>query len=56
MDTIERYVRSALILQGYELPETAIQEVAAQFERIAAIAATFTGEALSAEPAPVFRA
>lgn len=57
-ETIDRYVRNALVLQGYRLSEAATREVVIQFERIQAIAATFNGEALAAElePAPVFRA
>ncbi|OZI71295.1 DUF4089 domain-containing protein [Bordetella genomosp. 12] len=57
-DTIDHYVRSALLLQGYALSEAATREVSLQFERIQAIAAGFADEPLplETEPAAVYRA
>ncbi|AHV92174.1 DUF4089 domain-containing protein [Bordetella holmesii] len=57
-DTIDHYVRSALLLQGYRLSEAATQEVSLQFARIQAIAASFAAELLplETEPATVYRA
>ena len=55
-DTIDQYVRSALLLQGFSLPEDATQEVIGQFARVEAIAHEVTGEELplGLEPAPVY--
>ncbi|ANY17193.1 AtzG-like protein [Bordetella pseudohinzii] len=57
-DTIDRYVRSALMLQGYRLGEAATREATRRFERIPAIAASFADEALprEAEAAAGYRA
>ncbi|MDQ8033861.1 DUF4089 domain-containing protein [Bordetella genomosp. 1] len=56
-DTIDQYVRSALLLQGFRLSEGATQEVIGQFARIDAIARSVADEVLplELEPAPVFR-
>ncbi len=56
-EMIDRYVRSALTLQGYSLGEAATNEVVEQFSRIQEIAATFVDEALPAhlDAAAVFR-
>jgi Protein of unknown function (DUF4089) len=53
----DAYVRAALTLQGYALPEERIQEIARQFARIEAIAATIADVELpmDAESAAVFR-
>ncbi|OZI39860.1 DUF4089 domain-containing protein [Bordetella genomosp. 5] len=55
-DTIDQYVRSALLLQGFRLSEDETQDVIGQFARIEAIAQEVTREALplDLEPAPVY--
>jgi hypothetical protein len=51
------YVRAALELQGYDLDEPRLVEVARQFARIDAIAQAMLDVELplDAEPAPLFR-
>jgi hypothetical protein len=54
---LERYVRAALALQGYDFNEGRIMDIVAQFERIEALAHILMQVELplEAEPSPVFR-
>jgi hypothetical protein len=54
--TIDAYVRSALVMQGYRFDEAQILQIVENFSRIAIIAQSFlrTNLPLDAESAPVF--
>jgi hypothetical protein len=60
-ESLRHYVRAALDLQGYELPDDRIAEITLQFARIESIARTILPPAVDAHagpdlgPAPVFR-
>lgn len=56
-NSLEAYVRAALVLQGYRFDEAQIPEIVVQFSRLEAIAQTILHWPMpfASEAAPVFR-
>jgi hypothetical protein len=56
-NSLDAYVRAALVLQGFKFDDAEIAEIVAQFSRLEAIARTVFAWPLpfASAPAPVFR-